>query len=348
MPVAVVQSDGQGHFIPCAIATQAAAAGVVVLVKGGGGKEAGSLRSHYARLAPKQCLEKQSAVPAAREATKPSPAEQAAAPETPDHRDSGPPFASQKDGTLEFESAVEQVLQAFETGEDVSQVLLNLPPYSADLRCASFNDITFQLAPLVAAYEHDDSLTAQEAVRLQYQLWQSTFFPLAVLLEAWSRTTGMPAVLYLDCITAVCMGLLHKDIAVDIAGWECRSRCWAVGTAQPGSGKSPAVDAIVKCLAGVLGRHPDLAPGHKWDRFHLLEAMTHCAALDKLKVTGGYGTIVAGKGAPLLCPSWPTSSIWNQTTHMNLARFLDSATGGSVPWDFFWTGKARERLQRKK
>jgi len=194
-----------------------------------------------------------------------------------------------------------------------------------DTAAASYEQLTEQLFPLVAAYE-SDALTAQEAVRLQYQLWKSTFFPLAV----WSRTTG------------VYMGLLHKEIAVDVAGWECRSRYWAVGTAQPGSGKSPAVDAIVKCLAGVLSKHHDFAPGHKWDKFHLLEAMAHCTALDKLKVTGGYGTIVAGEGAPLLCPSWPASSTWNQTTHMNLARFLDSANGGSVPWETFVDRKSKK------
>lgn len=197
-----------------------------------------------------------------------------------------------------------------------------------------------QLCRLVAAYEFD-ALTAEGAVKLQYPLWRSTFFPLAVLMEAWSRTTGMPTVFYLDAFLAVCTGLLHKDISVDLAGWKCRSRYWAVGTAQPGSGKSPALDAIVDCLGRVLSQHSDLAPGHRWDKFHIFEAMTHCAAVDKLKLTDGYGTIVAGEGGPLLCPSWPVSSTWNQTTHLNLARFLDSAHGGAVPWETVFDRKSK-------
>lgn len=114
-----------------------------------------------------------------------------------------------------------------------------------------------------------------------------------------------------------------------------------MGTAQPGSGKSPALDAIVDCLGRVLSQHSDSAPGHRWDKFHIFEAMTHCAAVDKLKLTDGYGTIVAGEGGPLLCPSWPVSSTWNQTTHLNLARFLDSAHGGAVPWETVFDRKSK-------
>ena len=350
----VVQANGLGQFVPCAATTGLDVAGVVVLVKGG--RDGGALRSHYERLARTEDIAKQRAgAPTTSTEAGPAGTESAAGTEGPEAAEgepqqpaaiqesnvTAPPFASHEDGTVEFENAVSEVLLAFEKGEDVNHILWQLPAYSADTAAASYEQLTEQLFPLVAAYE-SDALTAQEAVRLQYQLWKSTFFPLAVLVEAWSRTTGMPAVFYLDSITAVCMGLLHKEIAVDVAGWECRSRYWAVGTAQPGSGKSPAVDAIVKCLAGVLSKHHDFAPGHKWDKFHLLEAMTHCAALDKLKVTGGYGTIVAGEGAPLLCPSWPASSTWNQTTHMNLARFLDSANGGSVPWETFVDRKGKK------
>ena len=330
--LAVVQATEDGHVVPCATTTGVDTAGVVVLVKGGRNK--GRLRSHYERLARKKDLEMREGHNMSEVASREMPTSTASKVPPQATGPEAPSFGSQEDGTLQFERAVEQVLVAFAHGEDVSKVLLELPAYSAETNMSSFEEITQQLSPLVAAYEAD-SITAQDAVRLQHPLWRSTFFPLAVLVEAWSRTTGMPAVFYLDCVTAACMGLLNKDIAVDVAGWECRSRFWAVGTAQPGSGKSPAVDAIVKCLAAVLNKHYDLAPGHKWDRFHLLEAMTHCAALDKLKLTEGYGTIVAGEGAPLLCPSWPTSSTWNQTTHINLARFLDSATGGAVPWETF-------------
>ena len=102
-------------------------------------------------------------------------------------------------------------------------------------------EITNQLQPLVRVFEND-ALTSEAAVRLQYPVWRTTFLPLAVLFEAWSRTTGMPTVFYIDSFAALLLGLINKDITVDVAGFPCQSRYWAVGTAQPGSGKSPAVD----------------------------------------------------------------------------------------------------------
>ena len=42
-------------------------------------------------------------------------------------------------------------------------------------------------------------------------------------------------------------------------------------TAQPGSGKSPAVDPMVEALQEVLEQHPDLAAGEAWDKFHICD-----------------------------------------------------------------------------
>ena len=168
---------------------------------------------------------------------------------------------------------------------------------------------------------------------MQPMIWQASFLPLAVLVEAWSRATGLPALFYMDAFHGLLLGLLHKDITTDVAGFKCRSRYWAVGTAQPGSGKSPAVDPMVEALQEVLEQHPDLAAGEAWDKFHICDPKTHCATVDKLRDADGYLTVVAGEGGPLLCPSWPSSATWNQTTHVNLQRFLNSANGGSVPWE---------------
>ena len=52
----------------------------------------------------------------------------------------------------------------------------------------------------------------------------------------------MPTVFYIVRFAALLLGLINKDIAMDVAGFPCQSRSWAVGTAQLGSGKSPAVD----------------------------------------------------------------------------------------------------------
>ena len=99
---------------------------------------------------------------------------------------------------------------------------------------------------------------------------------------------------------------------------------------------------MLECLRGVLEENPHLAAGCGWDKFHLLGPGTHCAAIDKLKVTDGYATLVAGEGGPLLCPAFPQNGTWNQATHINLARFLDSATGGEVPWETAIDRKARK------
>ncbi|CAJ1384712.1 unnamed protein product [Effrenium voratum] len=233
------------------------------------------------------------------------------------------PFAHGTDGTCEFERAVDLVLETYRSGGAVHAVELEALPFAA---------LGQRLQDLVAAYEID-GIGSTEAVWLQPMIWQASFLPLAVLVEAWSRATGLPALFYMDAFHGLLLGLLHKDITTDVAGFKCRSRYWAVGTAQPGSGKSPAVDPMVEALQEVLEQHPDLAAGEAWDKFHICDPKTHCATVDKLRDADGYLTVVAGEGGPLLCPSWPSSATWNQTTHVNLQRFLNSANGGSVPWE---------------
>ncbi|CAK9113594.1 Ribosomal protein L15, partial [Durusdinium trenchii] len=361
--LAVVKRNHSGRFVLSACTAQQPGPMAVVLVKGAD-ESATAVRSHFERLAlesdvaaaqqQRRCAEPGAVEGDARSLQTEGEVASAngdasfsqgelsskAARDCREDKERSPAFGGDGDGTCEFEAAVAQLLLTFEEGRDPATFLAGLPLYSVELEAMSPAEMREQLCRLVAAYEFD-ALTAEGAVKLQYPLWRSTFFPLAVLMEAWSRTTGMPTVFYLDAFLAVCTGLLHKDISVDLAGWKCRSRYWAVGTAQPGSGKSPALDAIVDCLGRVLSQHSDSAPGHRWDKFHIFEAMTHCAAVDKLKLTDGYGAIVAGEGGPLLCPSWPVSSTWNQTTHLNLARFLDSAHGGAVPWETVFDRKSK-------
>jgi len=86
-------------------------------------------------------------------------------------------------------------------------------------------------------------------------------------------------------------------------------------------------------LLELLQEYPDIAPGVSGDQFHVQQAGTHAAAVDRLRDTGGYEINIAAEGGPLLCPTWPTASTWNQTSHINLKRFLDSAYGGAVPWE---------------
>ncbi|CAJ1458910.1 unnamed protein product [Effrenium voratum] len=245
------------------------------------------------------------------------------------------PFAETADGTLEFERDVVAALSIFQAGED------------AEILAMEQADVKEQLPAVIAGFEADE-FGGKQAVELQYPLWRTSFYPILVLMEAWSRSTGMPTVFYYDAFCALLMGLLHKEICVDVAGYPCRSRYWAIGTARPGSGKSPAVDPMVECLRSVLQENLHLAAGCGWDKFHLLGPGTHCAAVDKLKVTDGYATLIAGEGGPLLCPSYPQNGTWNQSTHINFSRFLDSATGGEVPWETAIDRKAKKESAEDK
>lgn len=102
-----------------------------------------------------------------------------------------------------------------------------------------------------------------------------------------------------------------------------------MGSAAPGSGKSPAYTPIKQALQAVMEEWPDLAPGKNVDGFHMNKVGTHLAAVDRLRDTDGYLVFGAAEGGPLLCPSWPTSGTWNQGTHVNWHHFLDTATGTS-------------------
>ena len=66
-----------------------------------------------------------------------------------------------------------------------------------------------------------------------------------------------------------------------------RARSWTVGTAGPGTGKSPVVEDMRRCLFEVLEELSEFAPGCADDSFHLQQGMTYDAALARLSETGG-------------------------------------------------------------
>ncbi|CAE6960638.1 RPL15 [Symbiodinium sp. CCMP2592] len=248
------------------------------------------------------------------------------------------------EGSRSFESAVENLLEAFEKGEDVLPVLAALRAQSPEVASCSFEEIQCTLPQLLRAYE-TDRLSSEEAVRLQYPLWRCQFYPMAVLFEAWSRTTGLPSVFYHDAFSSLLTSILHKDIGVDLAGFRSRSRYWSCGTAQPGGGKTPALEPMLQMLQAAMAKLPHFAPGSEADAFHVVEPMTHAAAIAKLKDTDGYGVIAAGEGGPILCPAWPSSGTWTQNTHINLQRLLNSAQGGGVTWETVFDRKDRKTAQ---
>ncbi len=108
---------------------------------------------------------------------------------------------------------------------------------------------------------------------------------------------------------------------------------WVADTADPGSGKSPAVDPVREALKQVLTAHPDLAAGTVGAQFHTQQGTTHAVALARLQVTSGSLLVMCAEAGPLLRPAWPASSKWDQTYYLNLQRFLDAANGGAVHWE---------------
>ncbi len=73
-------------------------------------------------------------------------------------------------------------------------------------------------------------------------------------------------------------------------------------TADPGAGKSPALDPLIELLRKVLKEEAEFAPVCELDDFHLPEGTTHAAAIDRLHRTDGYALIATAEEGPLLCP----------------------------------------------
>ncbi|OLQ05533.1 60S ribosomal protein L15 [Symbiodinium microadriaticum] len=244
-------------------------------------------------------------------------------------------------GSDRFERDVAHVLEIFERGQNAVECLAALPHHSPEIVQSSFEHLRRKLHVLVSAYAQDH-LTSEEAVKVQYPLWRASFYPLAVLFECWSRSTGIPAVFYTDTFASLVTSMLHKEIGADVAGFRSRSRYWCCGTAQPGGGKTPALEPMLRMLQGCMKELPHFAAGSPADAFHVVEPMTHAAAIAKLRDTDGYGLIAAGEGGPVLCPAWPSNGTWTQNTHINLQRLLNAAQGGSVSWETVFDRKDRK------
>jgi len=49
----------------------------------------------------------------------------------------------------------------------------------------------------------------------------------------------------------------------------------------------------------------------------------------------------------MLCPSWPASGTWNQSTHINWQQYLDAAYGGPVAWETAIDRQARKKKKEE-
>ena len=232
----------------------------------------------------------------------------------------------QMDGEQEFQRVVAALLEQYNGGQTCTKVLETLDGVSCETKDVPWMLFGDRLTKAAEEYMRNDLIVA-EAVQLETPLWRTNFFPVVVLFEAWSKTTGLPTVFYLDAFYTLLSSLVNKHVAFNAADFTCRARYWAVGTAAPGSGKSPALEPLKLALAEVLKENPDLAPGKPSDNFHIQPVGTHCAAVDRLQTTGGYQFFGASEGGPVLCPAWPQNSKWEQGNYVNWQRYLDAATG---------------------
>ena len=127
--------------------------------------------------------------------------------------------------------------------KDVGPVLESLPVLSCETQAAPWATLEQRLDAATQQYVVS-KVTSPDAVATACAIWRTAFFWIVVLMEAWSRTTGMPTVIYIDTFYALVSSLVNKNIDFDAAGFPCRARYWACGTAAPGSGKSPAMEPL--------------------------------------------------------------------------------------------------------
>ena len=206
-----------------------------------------------------------------------------------------------KDGARDVKTHAKKLLRIFDTGKDARHFLATLPMMHPTVAALN-QELHLKLSDKGRQGLTDNRLTAAEALRLSTPLWRTTAYPLAVLCEAMAVAQGMPAVFYHDTFVALLGSLIHKDVAVSIGGWECRSRFWVAGTADPGGGKSAAVDPLRDLLGEVLGEQPDLAPGSRFARFHFCGPCTHAASAERLRDNNGYPRIHQRRSGPTAVP----------------------------------------------
>ena len=119
---------------------------------------------------------------------------------------------------ITFEIDVQTLLDTFvrtERAYDALEFLASLPSYCNSIEQgnpeATLDEFNRSLEGLLSPY-----VSSTEAVEVQLPMFKCCFYPLAVLFEAMSRSTSMPATFYTDasCLTELtsCMGVLPSPL----------------------------------------------------------------------------------------------------------------------------------------
>ena len=92
-------------------------------------------------------------------------------------------------------------------------------------------------------------MRGQDALKFTLPFWEVHDYRLAVMCEAMSRVSGIPAIFYFDSVRACGMSLLHEKTHEVAAGFLSKVRPWYFGVGDPDTGKSHAVNGIAEaCL----------------------------------------------------------------------------------------------------
>ena len=166
------------------------------------------------------------------------------------------------DGHMEFEEAVESLLAAYRSGGRgaCAQQLQALPMFSCEIAEQSWEVFCERLRASVHEYARQ-RIVAADAVQLASPLWRTTLFPVAVLFETWSRTSGLPTVCYIDSFMSLVGSLLNKHMSYDVAGFFCPRSFLGLWNSVARLGEKPGFGPPQRSACGGTARDARLRAG---------------------------------------------------------------------------------------
>lgn len=194
-----------------------------------------------------------------------------------------------------------------------------------------------------------DAVECCNEIEVFLPLWRTMPLHMAVVWTSLSRVLSLPLIMLWDAFKVILSSLLHKDIAVEWQDYCLRQRYWAVIASDPGAGKSPALEFVMTTLrkAMSLDDLADCFPGNAAEEFHIVNDSTHAAFGARLNRADGYALLASPEAATTLCPKFPSSGEFNKSTHIDLERALEGATGGAIHWTTQADVLAKQRNARQ-
>ncbi len=248
-------------------------------------------------------------------------------------------------GQDRVEQDVEELLRLFLANESCEDFLRSLPEYvSEDGAPKTLPEMDAWLESAIQGMA-GEAINSKARLEMLPYLADTTLYPLIVLCEAAAQANGIPFEFLLDSFVAVAHSLLNKHFCVHLGQYESKSRYWVVGTAEPGVGKSPAIEPIMQILFGVLRDHAALLHGSPSDDFHFMQSSTTAAAIDKLRSCDGYLCLYTGEAGRCLDLGFAAGGKSDASKVVDLTFFLDAAHGAEFSHQTLWD---RQRKMKEK